>query len=216
MDAPALPGWPVRWSGVAESVVTTRGPDGRWNVAALGVYAPDAEDRPGAGNQRSTGTSDPPVTARTWGRTRTRQNFRERGEGYVQFTRDPVDFVEAACSVREEPEPVLDTADAWARTTARRLDADETGGTEWVDWAVVPVRAEASRRVVPTPSRASGAVIEATVAASRLGVPGYDAGRLRQRIRFFESVVESAGGPRHRLAWERFEELVDWRETGGD
>ena len=41
-----------------------------------------------------------PVTATTYGRTRTWRNFRERGGGYVQFTRDPVDFVEAALLVR--------------------------------------------------------------------------------------------------------------------
>jgi hypothetical protein len=218
-EASGLAGWPARWSGVAESVVTTAGPDGRWNVAALGLYAPDAADRPGADGPEtgSSGVPGPPVTARTWGRTRTRRNLRERGEGYVQFTRDPVDFVEAACSVRTETDPVLDGADAWTRATARRRDAGETDGTEWADWALAPVEAGVDARVVPTASRAGAAVIEATVAASRLDVPGYDAGTLRDRIAFFGSVVESAGGPRHRVAWERFESLVDWRaDDGGD
>ncbi|PSP91673.1 DUF447 domain-containing protein, partial [Halobacteriales archaeon QS_1_68_44] len=61
--------WPVNLAGVTESVVTTLGPNDRWNLAALGLFAGD------------------PVTARTWGRTRTWRNFRERGGGYVQFTR---------------------------------------------------------------------------------------------------------------------------------
>ncbi|MFQ3320770.1 MAG: hypothetical protein ACI80F_002857, partial [Natronomonas sp.] len=95
--------WPVELRGVTESVVTTLGPNDRWNVAALGLFAGG------------------PVVARTWGRTRTWRNFRERGEGYVQFTRDPVDFVEAACSVREEDDPILDSADAWARVTAEAI-----------------------------------------------------------------------------------------------
>jgi len=205
-----LPGWPAHWSGVAESVVTTRGPNGRWNVAALGLYAPDHPDRPGS-RREWPDRPTPPVTARTWGATRTRRNFRERGEGYVQFTRDPVDFVEAACGVREADEPVLESADGWARATAEELATGESGGTEWVDWALVPVEATAARETVPTVSRAHAAVVEATVAASRLDVPGYDAERLRDRIAFFESVVESAGGRRHRRAWERFEALVDWR-----
>lgn len=190
-------GWPSDWDGVAESVVTTLGPNDRWNVAALGLHA------------------DSPVTARTWGRTRTRRNFAERGEGYVQFTRDPVDFVEAACSVREEPSPVLDSADAWARVRVERHDDGETAGTEWVEWALVPEETAVERTVVPTVKRGHAAVVEATVAASRLDVPGYDAADLRDRISHFESVVETAGGARERAAWSRFESLVDWRGDGG-
>ena len=51
-DADAA-GWPLELRGVTEAVVTTRGPNDRWNLAALGLFAGD------------------PVTARTWGRTRT-------------------------------------------------------------------------------------------------------------------------------------------------
>ncbi len=74
--------WPVALSGVTESVVTTLGPNGRWNAAALGLFAGD------------------PVTARTWGNTRTKRNFHRRGEGYVQFVDDPVVFTDAALSLR--------------------------------------------------------------------------------------------------------------------
>jgi len=204
-------GWPVALSGVTESVVTTRGPGGRWNVAALGLFAPDAPGREG-GDECDAG--DAPVTARTWGETRTRRNFAARGEGYVQFTRDPVDFVEAACSVREADEPVLESADAWVRATARERDRGRSGGTEWVEWALVPAESCVERRTVPTTSRAHAAVVEATVAASRLDVSGYDADRLRERIAYSESVVDSCGGARDRTAWERFEALVDWRPDG--
>jgi hypothetical protein len=200
-DPPA--GWPAAWEGTVESVVTTLGPNDRWNVAALGLTAPDAD----AGAPADRG----PVTARTWGRTRTWRNFTERGEGVVQFTRDPVTFVEAACSVREEDDPVLPDADAWARVTVTERDRGESGDTPWVDWALSPVETAVRRRAVPTTSRAHAAVVEATVAASRLDVPAYDTPALRERIRFFESVVDSAGGPRERAAWERFEALVDWR-----
>jgi hypothetical protein len=192
--------WPVDLvdTGVTESVVTTRGPNDRWNVAALGLSAPDADEEA--------------VTARTWGRTRTRRNFEERGGGYVQFWTDPVDFVEAACSVREEAEPVLRTAAAWARVRVERLAEGIEGGTEWVDWALVPVESVVRSRAVPTHNRARAAVVEATVAASRLGVAGFDDDRLRQRIAHYADVVDSCAGERERAAWGRFEELVDWRD----
>lgn len=198
--------WPVSWDGVVESVVTTRGPNELWNVAALGLHAPESGVT--AGEPLAT-----PVTARTWGRTRTWRNFTERERGYVQFTRDPVDFVEAACSVREEAEPVLASAAAWAEVTVDRLEAGIEGGTEWTDWALRVEKQTVEHRTVPTVSRGHAAVVEATVAASRLGVPGYDDERLRERIAFFASVVESAGGARERAAFERFEELIAWRDS---
>jgi hypothetical protein len=189
--------WPVDLGGrgVTESIVTTLGPNDRWNVAALGLFPPES-------------TNDQ-VTARTWGRTRTRRNFAERGEGYVQFWRDPTDFVEAACGIREEPEPVLEHVAAWARVRVDRLDSGEEDGTEWVDWALHPVESVVRSREVPTHNRARAAVVEATVAASRLGVDGFDDEVLRARIDYYADVVDSCGGELERAAWERFEALVD-------
>ncbi|KZX48106.1 DUF447 domain-containing protein [Haloarcula sp. K1] len=186
--------WPVALSGVSETVVTTLGPNDRWNVAALGVHAPDG---------------DGPATATTWGRTRTWRNFRERGGGYVQFTRDPVDFAEAALSVREEDVPVLDSVDAWVEVDVERRDSGSKGDTQWVEWALHPVDSAVTRRVVPTTNRGHAAVVEATVAASRLDVPSYDSETLLDRLAYFESVVETAGGERERAAFERVRDLVD-------
>ncbi|WP_262178111.1 DUF447 domain-containing protein [Haloarcula laminariae] len=186
--------WPAELAGVTESVVTTLGPNELYNVAALGLAEPDDEGR---------------VTATTWGRTRTWRNFGERGEGYVQFTRDPMDFVEAALSVREESEPVLASADAWVRVGVERLDEGEDGGTQWVEWALVPEESETERRVVPTTNRGHAAVVEATVAASRLDVLAYDRETMLDRLRYFESVVETAGSERERAAFDRLRELVD-------
>jgi hypothetical protein len=183
--------WPVELRGVTESVVTTLGPNDRWNVAALGLFAGG------------------PVVARTWGRTRTWRNFRERGEGYVQFTRDPVDFVEAACSVREEDDPILDSADAWARVTAEAVSEGKEDGTQWVEWELRPVEAAVERRVVPTTNRGYNAVIEATVAASRLDVPGYDTAELHDRLAHFADVVDRCGGDREVEAFERLREYAD-------
>jgi len=185
--------WPVALRGVTESVVTTRGPNDRWNVAALGLHAGD------------------PVTARTYGRTRTFRNFTERGSGYIQFTRDPVDFVEAALAVREVDDPVLPSADAWARVTVERRETTTENGTRVVTWALEPGESSVEREAVPTTNRGYGAVVEATVAASRLDVAGYDTAALRERLTYFESVVETCGGERERRAFDRLDDLVDWR-----
>ncbi len=189
--------WPVALYGVTESVVTTRGPNGRWNVAALGLHAED------------DARGDRGVTAHTYGRTRTRRNFTERGEGYVQFTRDPVDFTEAALAVREEDDPLLASADAWARVSTREVARTDEAGTPVLTWALDPVEAGIERETVTTTSRGFGAIIEVTVAASRLGVEAYDQGELRERLAYFAGVVETCGGPREREALARARELVD-------
>jgi len=191
--------WPVSLRGVTESVVTTRGPNGRWNVAALGLHAP--------------GEEGDAVTARTYGRTRTWRNFRERGAGYVQFTSDPVDFTEAALGVREEDDPVLASADAWARVEVREVDGSERdatrdGDTRIVTWELDPIEAAVERETVPTTNRGYAAVVEVTVAASRLDLDAYDETRLRERLAYFAGVVETCGGPREREALARAEELV--------
>ena len=199
-----MAGWPVPLRGVTESVVTTEGPNGRWNVAALGLCLS------GDGNPESDSDgATPRVRARTWGRTRTWRNFRERGGGYVQFTRDPVDFVEAALAVREENDPLLDGVDAWTRVDVTRTDAGEAGGTHWVDWRLEPRESAVERRAVPTTNRGHAAVVEATVAASRLNVESYDTERLRERLDYFEDVAARCGGPREREAIERLRDLVD-------
>ena len=58
-------------------------------------------------------------------------------------------------------------------------------------------------------------VVEATVAASRLGVPGFDDQRLRARIDHYGDVVDSCAGPRERAAWDRFDDLVDRQPDRG-
>jgi hypothetical protein len=184
--------WPVELRGVTESVVTTRGPNDRWNVAALGLRASN------------------PVTARTWGRTRTQRNFEHEGEGYVQFTRDPLLFVDAALATRETDGPLLDEADAWVRVAVERIDSGTDGDTEWVEWTLEPAETGVEREVVPTIERGKNAVVEATVWASRLDVPAYDRAELAARLDFLGDVVRTCGGDREQEAWDRVEELVEW------
>ena len=182
--------WPVEVTGVTESIVTTLGPNGRWNVAALGLFEGE------------------PVTATTWGGTRTRRNFEREEEGYVQFTTDPVLFVDAALSVVEHEGPVLPEADAWVRVRVSSVDSGTDEGTSWERWALQPIERAVRRERVATIDRGLGAVVEASVVASRLGVPGYDDDRLRKRLGWARSIVDSAGDPRECEAFERVLEHV--------
>ena len=191
-------GWPVSLRGVTESVVTTLGPNDRWNVAALGLHAPD--------------DPEDPVTARTYGRTRTWRNFTERGGGVVQFTVDPRTFVDAALTVREVDEPVLPSADAWVEVRVEAVAAETEGDTTIRTWELEPVESAVVAERVPTVNRGFGAVVDATVAASRLDVPSFDTEELLDRLRYFADVVDRCGGPAEREAFARIDEATGWRE----
>ena len=185
-------GWPVALRGVTESVIATKGPNGLWNLAALGVHAGD------------------PVTARTYGNTRTRRNFERRGGGVVQFVADPRAFVDAALSIREEAAPVLPSADAWVEVEAEQVGSHEEDETTIREWELTPGESEVVREGPTTINRGFAAVVEATVAASRLGVSGFDDGELRERLDFLAAVVERAGGTREREAIGRVAARADW------
>ena len=195
-------GWPVPLRGVTESVVTTLGPNDRWNAAALGLHAPAEPAEP--------------VTARTYGRTRTWRNFTERGGGVVQFTVDPRTFVDAALTVRESDDPVLPSADAWVEVSAEETGATTEGDTTIRTWELEPVESAVVTERVPTVNRGFGAVVDATVAASRLDVPTFDTAELLGRLRYFADVVERCGGPAEREAFGRIDEAVGWRERTVD
>lgn len=203
----AVDGWPVAIHGIVEAVVATRRPNGRWNLAALGLIGGE------------------PVTARTWGRTRTRRNFEREGEAVVQFTRDPVDFVDAALAIVERAEPVMPSADAWARVRVESRSpgtspsspparssppSDAERSVDVATWALEPVEGRIVRRSVPTINRGFNAVIEASVAASRLDVGAYDEAALLGRLERLVSIVERCGGARDLEAMERIEAHTGW------
>lgn len=191
-DSDSAVEWPVELRGVTESVVATVGPQGNWNFAALGLHAGD------------------PVTARTWGYTRTRRNFHEGGAGVVQFISDPVVFAESALSILERRNPIHPSAAAWARVAVEHLGEGESGGTHWEDWELTPIEAAVESQLVPTTNRGYGAVIEATVAASRLSVDAYKTDELTERLDYFAGVVETCGGEREREAMARIDEHTAW------
>jgi hypothetical protein len=195
-DGPAR--WPVALRGVTESVVATLGPNDRWNQAALGLHAPDG--------------GDDPVTAVTWGKTRTRGNFERRGGGVIQFTTDPREFVDAALDVTETDDPVRAGAAAWVEVDAERIESGTDEGTEWVRWALTPRESTVCEPTVPTINRGFYAVVDATVAASRLDVPAYDTEALLDRLAYFAETAERCGGPAEREAFARIDDLTGWRE----
>lgn len=184
--------WPVSLRGVTESVVATRGPNGAWNFAALGLHAGET------------------VTARTWGATRTRHNFHEQSEGFVQFLSDPVVFTESALSILERASPVHPAANAWARVTVEQVGNGESGDTHWEAWALTPLETAIESRTVPTTNRGYGAVIEATVVASRLSVDAYVTDELHDRLDDLKGVVETCGGEREREAMAHIADLTTW------
>jgi len=133
----------------------------------------------------------------------------------VQFTSDPRTFVDAALTVREVDDPVLPTADAWVEVTVEEVASETEGDTTIRTWALDPVEHAVVRERVPTINRGFSAVIDATVAASRLDVPGFDTAELLDRLRYFADVVERCGGPAEREAFARIDEATGWRERAG-
>lgn len=189
--------WPVELFGVTESLVATMGPNDRWNVAPLGLFPP------------GTGESDEHVTARTWGRTRTRGNFERRGTGVVQFVRDPVLFVESALGIVERSDPVHESADAWVRVEVDRIDDVDQPADDRVAWTLRPTESHVLHTAVPTTRRGYNAVVEASVWASRMDVDRYETKVLRERISFLREVVGSVGSGRDRLAFQRIDDLTE-------
>lgn len=180
--------WPLDLRGVTETVVTTPAGDGTHRVAALGIHAGD------------------PVWARTYGGSETHANLQDSGRCVVHFTRDPTLVVEAALGDRSVADPHLDTP-ARVEVRAREIDRGEAGDTAWTEWALDPENATVERRAVPRIERAVGAIVEAAVAASRLGVPGSDREQLLARIAWADSVVDSCGDQRARAAMRRLHDL---------
>ena len=194
--------WPeqLHLRGVTESIIATRGPNDSWNLAALGLRAPSV-DETGAGR----------VTARTWGDTRTARGFSDRSEGIAQFVQDPRVFVDAALSVCERDSPIHPRAYAWVELRAELLAEGSEDGTRWVDWGLEPTESTVRDSPLPVVNRGHAAVIEATVAVSRLGVEGYDREELLGRLQWLRSVVERAGGSQEREAYDRLEEYASAR-----
>jgi len=79
-------------------------------------------------------------------------------------------------------------------------------------WGLSPRSSTVRERTVPTINRGFYAVVDATVAASRLDVPAFDTDALLDRLAYFAETVERCGGPAEREAFARIDELTGWRE----
>jgi hypothetical protein len=190
----ADPSWPAALVGITESVVTTRGPNGRWNAAALGLHSDGAA-----------------VTAQTYGRTRTWRNLGADGRGVINFITDPMQFVRAALSVYEPDGAVLSGAAAVVEVTAVATREWTEDSTEMTRWELQPVWATIRRWRLPTYRRGRMAVIDATVAASRLDVPGADEAALHAELQRCADIVARTGSDSDRAAFAEIDELTHWR-----
>ena len=194
--ATTTPGaWPTAICGITETVITTRGPNGRWNAAALGLHRDAAR-----------------VTAQTYGRTRTWRNLRADGRGVINLITDPLQFVRAALSVYEPPEPVLSGTAAVIEVTAAATREWSEDETQMTLWELEPAWVRIREWWLPTYRRGRTAVIDATVAASRLDVPGEDPAALCDELRRCAAIVERTGSPTDRAAFEKIDALTGWRD----
>lgn len=193
-DGQPVETWPIELAGVVESIIATEQPDGTWHHAAMGI---EAADQPTV------------ATGRTWGETCTARSLRRTDHAVIQFLTDPLVFVEAALGTYRTTAPISTASSAWVQATVTEQATGRTNGTGWTDWQFAPHRGDIREQHVTTVRRGHGAVIDATVAASRLAVPSYDTDRLWERIDYARTVVDRCGNDREQQAVRRLLELID-------
>jgi hypothetical protein len=171
---------------IVETVTTTINPDGTVNCAAMGVE-----------------WDDETIVIKPYRSTRTLRNLQARGAAVVNLTDDILLFTQAAL---EDPRPptrpaavvdgaVLADACSWREVTVDAIDASGP-------------RARVTTRVVGTGTgrefvgfnRASGAVLEASILASR--ARRLPADEIRAELARLTVVVDKTAGPRERAAMD--------------
>lgn len=174
---------------ITETVATTRGDDGTPNAAPMGVRCEEGR-----------------TYAHLWEGSTTLENVRATNEVVVNFTRDPVVYVESALGDGGGfvTDGRLRDADGWVRCEAERVEGWEGNGGV-TRWRLIERKRHVESRVLPTHSRGFASVIEATVHATRLEFkPG-----LRDLYEHHVDVAEKCGGEREREAAERLRGYVD-------
>jgi uncharacterized protein len=171
---------------IVETVTTTINPDGSVNCAAMGVE-----------------WGDETIVIKPYRATRTLRNLEDRGAAVVNVTDDILLFVRAAL---EDPRPptrpaaavegaVLADACSWREVAVDAIDA--TGPRARVTARIV---GRGTGREFVGFNRASGAVLEASILASRARrMPADD---LRAELARLEVAVDKTAGPRERAAWD--------------
>ena len=174
---------------ITETVATTRDEDGEPNAAPMGVLKEDEG-----------------VFARLWEGSTTLENVRSTESVVVNFTRDPVVYVETALGDGGEEfvaDGRLRDADAWVRCDAECVPNDE-GREEVTRWRLLERERNVVDRILFTHSRGFASVIEATVHATRLDFKP----ELRELVEHHLEVAHKCGSEREREAANLIEERV--------
>jgi hypothetical protein len=179
-----------------ETVVTTLEPGGEVNCAAMGVRWGDEE-----------------LVWWPFEGTRTLRNLRARGEAVVHLTDDALLFVQSALG---RPQPatrpaaqvdgaVIETCSAWREVVVTEI-AEPTGELPRPQVRARVVAAGLGSQPPLGMCRARHAVVEASIAASRLRLLGPDhvAGELDR----LQELVDRAAGPRERAAMDYVRDYV--------
>lgn len=193
-----MTGWSPLYGRITETVSVTEGGDG-FNVAPMGVVRRGGDD----GDDCGDGGCE--VFARLWRGSDTLENVRETGRVVVNFTRDPVVYVESALDDADGRvvDGRLEGADAWIRCSAEREGTERDGEVE--RWRLNAVETEVETRRVYAVNRGFNAVVEAAVDATRLGFRP----ELRERVERNAEVALKCGGPREERAVEVLKQHVD-------
>ncbi len=173
-----------------ETVVTTIGPDGAVNCAAMGVRWGEAE-----------------LVFWPFDATRTLRNLRGHGEAVVHLTDDVLLFVQAALG---HPRPalrpataiggsVIEEANAWREVVVTEI----TPGPGALPRSRVRARVVASGTGMRQPlglCRARHAAVEASILASRLKWLGAE--HVSAELARLQELVDKTAGPRERAAMD--------------
>jgi uncharacterized protein len=173
-----------------ETVVTTTGPDGVVNCAAMGVRWGEEE-----------------LVFWPFETTRTLRNLRGHGEAVVHLTDDVLLFVQSALG---HPRPAMRPAS----TVAGSVIEDANAWREVVVAEITPSadgrpRSEVRARVVASGTgdrqplglcRARHAAVEASILASRLKWLGAE--HVRAELERLQELVDKTAGPRERAAMD--------------
>jgi hypothetical protein len=176
-----------------ETVVTTTGPDGVVNCAAMGVRWGEEE-----------------LVFWPFDATRTLRNLRGHGEAVVHLTDDVLLFVEAALG---HPRPamhpasvidgsVIEDANAWREvivTSIASIDTHPPGAPRSIVRARVVASGTGSRQPLGL-CRARHAAVEASILASRLRWLGAE--HVLAELARLQELVDKTAGPRERAAMD--------------
>ncbi|MFP4188428.1 MAG: DUF447 domain-containing protein [Halobacteriales archaeon] len=174
---------------ITETVATTRDENGAPNAAPMGVRCEDNG-----------------VYAHLWEDSTTLRNVRATNEVVVNFTRDPVVYVESALGDGSGfvVDGHLRDADGWVRCDAGRVEGNDVRD-EVTRWRLDERERRIEERILPTHSRGFASVVEATVHATRLEFKP----ELRELYEHHVEVAEKCGGEREREATDRLREYVE-------